>query len=144
MCIEHAHTYNYIIFQLSKATKDHDVQAIFNVEDNANLLLETGYDKPIHTLKLQDVSNVCAAMTDYHCMLKAKASMDQFMQGLDMCGVAEYVKTHPHLMKPFFHQIQQKMDAGMCCNSCVPSTCYKTDISFVRRNATIYAESVLL
>ena len=36
-------------------------------------------------------------------------------------------------MKPFLHQIQQKMDAGKFCwfNPCVPSSCYKIHISFV-------------
>ena len=28
---------------------------------------------------------------NYHCMVKAKAAMDQFLRGLEMGGVAEYI-----------------------------------------------------
>ena len=106
------HTYPFYHCQLFDASVDHEVQAIFFDDDNANLLLETGCDKPMQTLGLQDISDVRAAMTDYHCMLKVKAAMDQFMEGLDMGGVAEYVKSHLHLMKPFLHGVCQEMDAG--------------------------------
>ena len=95
--------------QLSDA-KDHEIQAIFYVEDNATFLLETGYHKPLHTLKLHDVTDMCALLTDYYCMVKAE--MDQFLEGLDMAGVAIYVKSHPHIMKPLLQYVPQSIDVG--------------------------------
>ena len=38
---------------------------IFENEENSTLLFETGYEKPLHQLGLDDVSGVKAALTDY-------------------------------------------------------------------------------
>ena len=62
-----------------------------------------------------------AALTDYHCMIKVKAAMDQFLEGLQMGGVADYIKTHPQLLEPFLHHIPQKIDQGSYYQSRITS-----------------------
>lgn len=71
-----------------------------------------GYDKPSHILGLLDVVDIRAAITDYHCMMKVKAAMDQFVEGLDMGGIADYVKTHLDLIRPLLQYIPQNMNPG--------------------------------
>ena len=44
---------------------------------------------------------VKAALT---CMVNVKAAMDQFLKGLDMGGVEDYIKSHMQLLKPLFHK----------------------------------------
>lgn len=48
------------------------MKGIFDNEENSTLLFETGYDKPIKQLELDDVEGLKAALTDYHCMVKVK------------------------------------------------------------------------
>ena len=33
--------------------------------------------------------SVKAALTNYHCMVKVRAAMDQFLEGLDVVGVVQ-------------------------------------------------------
>ena len=51
------------------------------------------------------MTDMCALLTDYHCMVKVKAEMDQFLEGLDIAGVAVNVKSQPHIMKPAFQYV---------------------------------------
>ena len=39
------------------------------------------------------------ASTNYHCMVKAKTAMDEFLRGLEMGGVADITKSHLQLLK---------------------------------------------
>ena len=89
------------------------MKGIFDNEENSTLLFETGYDKPIRELELDDVEGLKAALTDYHCMVKVKAAMDQFLEGLHMGGVAEYVKSHLELLKPLLQHTPQRVGPGM-------------------------------
>lgn len=74
---------------------------MFSVEA-ADILLVTGYRKAICGLTLDDKAGLNAALIDYHCLLKVKAKMDQFMDGLADCGVLEYIRQFPYLMRPLF------------------------------------------
>ena len=85
--------------QIDGAEADDDVKLLFNVEEAAELLLATGYRKAICRLGLEDKESLTAALLDYHCLLKVKAEMDQFANGLEEVGVLQYVKEHPN-MKP--------------------------------------------
>lgn len=89
------------------------IKVIFEDEENSTLLFETGYDKPLNQLELDDVEGIKAALTDYHCMVKVKAAMDQFLDGLHMGGVAEYVKSHLHLLKPLLQHVPHRVDPGL-------------------------------
>jgi len=56
------------------------MQTIFGSDQdlNQNALLETGYMKPFEALTIDDKEEVISILTDYHCLIKPKACMDQF------------------------------------------------------------------
>ena len=49
---------------------------------------------------------------DYHCMLKVKAAMDQFAEGLEELHVLEVMRKHSILMKPLFVNNTKLLTAG--------------------------------
>ena len=71
-------------------------------EEAADQLHQSGYRKPLCRLDLNDKSTLKSALVDYHCLLKVKAAMDQFCDGLQQMGVLQLVRTHPKLLKPLF------------------------------------------
>ncbi len=75
---------------------------LFQNEVAIDLLLATGYRKALCSLCLEDRDSIQSALLDYHCMLKVKAEMDQFSEGLADVGVLKYVKKYPDLMKSLF------------------------------------------
>ena len=77
------------------------------------MLFDTGYRKPICQLTVLDKSGVRLSLLDYHCMLKVKASMDQFMEGLKELHVLDLIKKYPELTKPFFVSERRKLTAGI-------------------------------
>lgn len=65
-------------------------------------LLEANYCKPVARLTLSDRQEIIQTLIDFHCYMKPKACMDQFMEGLDVLQVASFIKSHPALMEPLF------------------------------------------
>ena len=59
-----------------------------------DLLVQTGFRRAVVSLTLDDVQKVSSALIDFHCMLKVKAAMDQFKNGLKTRSVA-YVGRKP-------------------------------------------------
>ena len=95
---------------MSCAASDDEVQEIFTDQDCAALLLETGYDKPLTKLKLTDVEALISTMCDYHCLLKAKAAMDQFLEGLGCNGLTTYLQQYPDLVRPVLQMLPSTLD----------------------------------
>ena len=60
---------------------DHAVRSVFQNTDFENLLLETGSTMPLSQLKINDKDNIISSIKDYHCVIKPKAAMDQFIEG---------------------------------------------------------------
>ncbi len=76
------------------------------------MLQDTGYKKPIERLTLADKISVKAVLIDYHCMIKVKACMDQFAEGLQELQTLEIMKKYPELMKPLFVFNEEVITAG--------------------------------
>ena len=72
------------------------------MDEASAMLLDTGYRKPICHLSLSDIVNLRSTLLDYHCMLKVKASMDQFLEGLEDLKVLCFLQKYPEIIKPFF------------------------------------------
>lgn len=53
----------------------------------SDLLLATGFQKPVSKLTMSDQGRVRFALVDYDCMLKVKSEMDAFAEGLQVLGV---------------------------------------------------------
>ena len=86
---------------------------LFSVDEVAALLLQTGFRKPITNLKLADIPNLKSALIDHHCMLKVKAAMDQYTEGLQQLGVLDLIQKYPHLAKQYFIAETKKVTAGL-------------------------------
>ena len=72
------------------------------MDESAELLLSTEFRKPLCRLAIEDKECLRLVLLDYHCLLKVKAEMDQFVEGLKSLGVLEMVKCHPDLFAPLF------------------------------------------
>ena len=76
------------------------------------MLLETGCHMVLSALKVGDKANLLSLMMDYHCIIKPKAAMDQFVEGLSSTGVMHYIKHYPDIMKPLFCQLKSPLTAS--------------------------------
>lgn len=88
--------------QVDDAETDDEIKVLFNVEEVSEYLVVTGYRKAVCNLGLGDKGSLKAALLDYHCLLKVKAEMDQFVDGLADVGVLEHIRKYPDLLKPLF------------------------------------------
>ncbi|KAL5475336.1 hypothetical protein EMCRGX_G025133 [Ephydatia muelleri] len=67
-----------------------DLKAVFNEDGPRMLLMECGYFAPLNSLDLKPL--ILSTILDFHLMLKVKASMDQFLEGLQTLGLLSEVK----------------------------------------------------
>ena len=72
------------------------------MDEAATLLFDTGFRKPICRLSMTDKCALKSALVDFHCLLKVKAAMDKYMEGLDELGILEMLKEHLGAMRPLF------------------------------------------
>ena len=75
--------------------------------ENDNLIIETGYRKPLCRLTMQDVPGLKQILRD-HVLVNVKAELDQFSEGLNTLGVLEKMKKYPLLMAPLFTDTGKK------------------------------------
>lgn len=85
---------------------------MFNNSENANVLLETGSLMVLSSLKISDKANLLSLMIDYHCIIKPKAAIDQFIEGLQCSGIMHYMQHYPVIVKPLFCQPKSPLTAG--------------------------------
>ena len=88
------------------------MQGLFDDPDHELTLLETGYRKPLSSLGLSDKTAVANTLKT-HVLARVKPELDQFAEGLSVCGVLEAVRNHPDLMAPFFTHVPVELRAGM-------------------------------
>ena len=58
-------------------------------------------------------------------MVKVKAQMDQFAEGLDELGVMRLIRRFPELSKPLFVAVSKPISAGVCVCVCV---CFRLNV----------------
>ena len=75
-----------LYLQLEASDTDEAVQGIFDNPDHELTLLETGYRKPFLSLCLSDRTAVANTLKT-HVLAKVKPELDQFAEGLSVCGV---------------------------------------------------------
>lgn len=90
-----------------------DIKVIFSVDEAFELLYATGFRKAVCDLTLEDTAIIKSSLIDYHCILKVKAEMDQFLEGLESLGIIDAIKSQPEVMKPLFvAEISKTITAG--------------------------------
>lgn len=87
---------------MDEAEDDDQLRHVFDMDETLSLLLETGFRKAVSLLTLSDKGLLRSTLLDYHCMVKVKAEMDQFAQGLDVLGAHQLIKKFCVLSKPYF------------------------------------------
>lgn len=92
-----------------------DEQALRKVaSDNCTILIESGLTMPLASVTLCDVDTMVQTIALHHVLLKAKAEMDQFMQGLNALGVLTAIKAHPNLFEAYFSiDVNSSLTAGI-------------------------------
>ena len=82
------------------------------MDEALDLLVQTGYRKRVAYLTLGDVPSVSNALVEYHCLIKVKAAMDQFRNGLKALGFLEMIQNCPAIWKPLFVPDAAELTAG--------------------------------
>lgn len=61
---------------------------------------------------MADREGLQKALREYHTVIKIKAQLDQFCDGLKSLGVLDAIKKYPALMTPFFCGEKSKLSKG--------------------------------
>ncbi len=91
---------------------DEDLRGTFDDSDHELVLLETGFRKPLSMLVMADIEVIQKTLKN-HLLMRVKAELDQFQEGLAVCGVGEGVQRYPHLMAPRFMHTAVQLCRGM-------------------------------
>ncbi len=89
------------------------------IDETQSMLLEAGFSKPFTKITLEDKSNVCSVLINYHCMTKVKAAMDQYIDGLESLDVLESVRREPVKWRKKIVDDGVKVEAGMYMHICM-------------------------
>ena len=65
-------------------------------------LVEAGYTKPLNQLLLSDRDEIVSILVSFHLLLKVKAVMDQFREGLELRGLLHFMTKYTDLLRPLF------------------------------------------
>ena len=98
---------------MDDSENDDDIKIVFAIDEGVDLLVATGFRKPVCNLKLADHPVILSAlMEEYHLMAKMKAEMNQSKKGLNVLGFLDVVKRKAGLWEPFFIHCESKITAG--------------------------------
>jgi len=81
--------------------------------DGLQLLYDTGFPKSINDVRVSDKRRLLSALIDYHLMVKVKAEMDQYREGLQTLGFLEVLNSNPEEWQPYFVAEEKKLTAGI-------------------------------
>ena len=101
-----------ILLQMEAAGSNESLREIFDDSEHEMVMLETGCKKVLSMLALSDKASLQATLKT-HMLLKVKPELDQFMDGLGICGVLNATRVHPMLMAPYFVRVPLDLSAGM-------------------------------
>ncbi len=80
------------------------------MDEITNLILQTGYSKPLTRIVCADKEELQSVLIDFHLLVKVKLSMDQFSDGLRAVGII--VSTDPEMWRRLFVATDRKITAG--------------------------------
>lgn len=66
------------------------------------MLTATGFRRLVSTIKHEEQQSLITTLTNYHCLLKVKSKMDQFLEGLDSLGIHQGIKNQPDVLQRLF------------------------------------------
>ncbi len=113
---------NYLILQVMNSEDDHQLQATLSIDEVSDLVAETGYSKPLANVNMDNREELVNSLTLYHLMIKAKSSIDQFIEGLRNVGLLRFIRDDPEIWKPLFVNSKVSLTA-ISCFVLVPENC---------------------
>ena len=84
----------------------------FATDEGEALLSETGFRKPLSQLTISDRQPIIDMLLDYYIMVKVKAEMDQFKDGLQVLGFLKVLQENPQLFRQYFMNVEVPLTAG--------------------------------
>lgn len=79
--------------QIEAITTVDELKAKLMEEENMDLLMECGYNKPVSRVNVDDKPNTILTITLHKVILASLAELSQFRNGLSTLGVAQHSKT---------------------------------------------------
>jgi hypothetical protein len=95
---------------MEAADNDERLREVFDDSEHETVMLETGCRKVLSQVALSDKASLQATLKT-HMLLKVKAELDQFVEGLTVCGVLDVVRAHPMLMASYFVHVPLDLSA---------------------------------
>ncbi len=72
------------------------------MDEALDLLVATGFRKPVCSLVKSDSPSVVSTLIEYHLQYKVKSELDQYIDGLNTFQLLAKIKSNSELWKPFF------------------------------------------
>ena len=119
MCLCKSH---FCHTKVGNAENNTEIQAVFAIDEVQSLVYEAGFRKPLAQLSMEDKSVVSLILVNYHCMIKVKAAMDQYMEGLESLGLLSRIQADPSKWKDFFVDTGVAVNSGINFNESLPVT----------------------
>jgi len=69
--------------------------------------------KPFEALTLDDREELISVLIEYHCLIKPKACLDQFAEGLRCTGVLYYIQNYGSILRNQFKFQPSTLTAGI-------------------------------
>ena len=98
---------------MQDAENNTELRAVFGIDEAQALLYETGFTKALLHLAMEDKNAISSILVNYHCMTKVKATMDQYIEGLECLGLLHHIHADPLKWKMYFVDAGVAVDAGM-------------------------------
>ncbi len=76
------------------------------------LIFVTGFRKPLSQINHKHINGIIQLLIDYFCMMKVKAAIDQYTEGLQDLGILTCIQQNPSEWKKFFLQDKIELSAG--------------------------------
>ena len=97
-------------FQIKGVSDRRDLQMV--VGENSGLLFDAGVTVSASAIQVSMKETIIKALSLCH-VVKCKAELDQFREGLGSLRVLECMKVHPELMKRYFMASSSPLTAGI-------------------------------
>ena len=81
---------------------DAELQTTVAIDDISDLIFQMDYTKSLCRVTVADKKELVSLLALYHLMMKAKSSMDQFIEGLKDVKLLSYIQNHPQTWQPLF------------------------------------------
>ena len=70
--------------------------------DYIDVTMASGYSKPITCITMEGKSEVLDILMRHSVLYSNKAALDQFMSGLSMFRVLDYIRKYPSILESYF------------------------------------------